>query len=96
MSMGQLIFIGLGIVIALSSFDFSALMKKVQKKVHEVDIPNLIPSPSPVAPVIETKDSLVEIVQKWQQFKDACEENKLTEAVTKLDEIFPMLIKVEK
>jgi hypothetical protein len=94
--MGQLIFIGLGIIMVLSSIDFSALFKKVQNKVHKVDIPNLMPSPSPATPVIETKDSLVEIVQKWQQFKDACEENKLTEAVTKLDEIFPMLIKVEK
>jgi hypothetical protein len=96
MSTGQLIFLGLGIILTLSSIDFSALLKKVQNKAHGVNIPNLTPSPSPVAPVIETKDSLVEIVQKWQQLKDACQENKLTEAVTKLDEIFPVLIKVEK
>jgi hypothetical protein len=94
MSTGQLIFLGLGIIVILSSFDFSSLLKKVQNKVHEVDIPNIIPHPAPT-PIIE-KNNLVEIIQKWQSLKDACEENKLTEAVTKLDEIFPMLIKVDK
>lgn len=95
MSTGQIIFLGLGIVIILSSFDFSSLLKKLEKKANEIDIPNIIPTPAPVAP-INTKDNLVEIVQKWQSLKDACEENNLSEAVTKLDEIFPMLIKVDK
>ena len=95
MSTGQIIFLGLGIVIILSSFDFSSLLKKLEKKANEIDIPNIIPAPAPVAPV-NTKDNLVEIVQKWQVLKDACEENNLSEAVTKLDEIFPMLIKVDK
>jgi hypothetical protein len=92
MSTGQIIFLGLGIVLILSSFDFSSLLKRLEKKANEIDIPNIIPAPSPV----NTKDNLVEIVQKWQVLKDACEENNLSEAVTKLDEIFPMLIKVDK
>jgi hypothetical protein len=92
MSTGQIIFLGLGIVLVLSSFDFSSLLKRLEKKANEIDIPNIIPAPSPV----NTKDNLVEIVQKWQVLKDACEENNLSEAVTKLDEIFPMLIKVDK
>ena len=93
MSTGQIIFLGLGIVLILSSFDFSSLLKKIEKKASEIDIPNI--TPAPIAPV-GTKDNLVEIVQKWQSFKDACEENNLSEAVITLDEIFPMLIKVDK
>jgi len=98
MSMGQLIFLGLGVIVILSSFDFSSLLKRLEKKASEIDIPNIIPTPAP-APVpvpVNTKDNLVEIVQKWQVLKDACEENNLSEAVIKLDEIFPMLIKVDK
>ena len=93
MSTGQIIFLGLGIVIILSSFDFSSLLKKIQQKANNIDIPNI--APAPVVPV-DTKDNLVEIVQKWQSFKDACEENNLSEAVITLDQIFPMLIKVDK
>jgi hypothetical protein len=93
MSTGQIIFLGLGIIVILSSFDFSSLLKKLEKKANETDIPNI--TPAPIAPV-NTKDNLVEIVQKWQSFKDACEENNLSEAVITLDEIFPMLIKVDK
>ena len=97
MSTGQLIFLGLGIVIILSSFDFSSLLKRLENKANKIDIPNIIPSPNPTPVVpVNTKDNLVEIVQKWQTLKDACEENNLSEAVTKLDEIFPMLIKVDK
>ena len=97
MSTGQIIFLGLGIIIILSSFDFSSLLKKIQQKANNIDIPDITPSPAP-APIVpvDTKDNLVEIVQKWQALKDACEENNLSEAVTKLDEIFPMLIKVDK
>jgi hypothetical protein len=97
MSTGQIIFLGLGIVMILSAFDFSSLLKKIQQKANNIDIPNITPSPAP-APIVpvDTKDNLVEIVQKWQVLKDACEENNLSEAVTKLDEIFPMLIKVDK
>jgi hypothetical protein len=93
MSTGQIIFLGLGIVMILSAFDFSSLLKKIQQKANNIDIPNI--APAPITPV-DTKDNLVEIVQKWQSFKDACEENNLSEAVITLDEIFPMLIKVDK
>lgn len=97
MSTIQIIFLGLGIIMILSSFDFSSLLKKIEQKANNIDIPNITPTPVPV-PItpVDTKDNLVEIVQKWQLFKDACEENNLSEAVTKLDEIFPMLIKVDK
>jgi hypothetical protein len=96
MSTGQIIFLSLGIIVILSSFDFSSLLKRLEKKASEIDIPNIIPTPAPSPTPVETKDNLVEIVQKWQVLKDACEENSLNEAVIKLDEIFPMLIKVDK
>jgi hypothetical protein len=96
MSTGQMIFLGLGLAVILSSFDFSSLLKKLEKKASEIDIPNITPTPVPSPTPVETKDNLVEIVQKWQVLKDACEENSLNEAVIKLDEIFPMLIKVDK
>ena len=89
MSTAQIILSVLGVIIILSSIDFSSLLNKLEKKVKETDI--VIPSHS-----ITRKDNLVDIVQKWQVLKDACKESNLTEAVTKLDEIFPMLIKVDK
>jgi hypothetical protein len=92
MSTGPIIFLSLGIIVILSSFDFSSLLKRLEKKASEIDIPNIIPAPV----AVNTRDNLVEIVQKWQVLKDACEENSLSEAVIKLDEIFPMLIKVDK
>ena len=92
MSTGQIIFLSLGIIVILSSFDFSSLLKRLEKKASEIDIPNIIPAPV----AVNTRDNLVEIVQKWQVLKDACEENSLSEAVIKLDEIFPLLIKVDK
>jgi hypothetical protein len=96
MSTGQIIFLSLGIIVILSSFDFSSLLKRLEKKASEIDIPNIIPAPVPAPVAVNTRDNLVEIVQKWQVLKDACEENSLSEAVIKLDEIFPMLIKVDK
>lgn len=41
-------------------------------------------------------DGFIEIVKMWDNLKDACKKQELTEAVAKLDEIFPVLIKVEK
>lgn len=89
MSTAQIILLGLGAIIILSSFDFSSLLNKIEKKVKETEVIN-----PPI--IITRKDNLVEIVQKWQVLKDACEESNLAEAVIKLDEIFPMLIKVDK
>ena len=89
MSVGQLIFLGLGVAMVLSSLDFSSLLNRIEKKVNKTDVIN-----PPL--IVIRKDNLVEIVQKWQTLKDACLESKLTEAVNKLDEIFPMLIKVDK
>jgi len=83
MSPIQLIILGIGILIVLTSIDFSY-------------IKNAITTSAPAKPLPVTNDELVSIVQKWQALKTSCEKNKLTEASNKLDEIFPMLIKTEK
>jgi xanthine dehydrogenase iron-sulfur cluster and FAD-binding subunit A len=83
MSTAQLIIIGVGVLIALSSIDLSFLIKKLERKVQ--------PSVSK-----EEKNDLIEIVQKWDDLRTICNANGLTEATKKLDEIFPMLIKMDK
>ena len=82
MSTGQIIIMGLGAMIVLSSLDLSSLLNK-------------IPSPSP-APAVKPKNDLIAVVQKWDDLRNVCIINGLTEATAKLDEIFPMLIKVDK
>lgn len=87
MSSGQLIFLGLGVIMILSSVDLSAIYKLAEMKNT-----NIVTPPKTVA----SNDDLILVVTKWSEFKDICVKNNLTEAVTKLDEIFPMLIKVDQ
>lgn len=101
MSTAQVVILGIGILIVLSSVDLSALFNKVKESFkanpdgyQPVPTPKVVPVP-PVAPVQE-KDDLVEVVKKWDDLKDTCESLGLNEAVEKLNEIFPMLIKVDK
>jgi len=82
MSTGQIVIIGLGVIMVLSSLDLSSLFNK-------------IPSSSP-SPAVKPKNDLIAVVQKWDDLRNVCIINGLTEATTKLDEIFPMLIKVDK
>lgn len=85
MSLGQIIFLSLGVVMILSSLDLSSLTKLLEKK-----------APSPAPKEVTSNDDLILVVTKWSEFKDICVKNNLTEAVSKLDEIFPMLIKVDQ
>ena len=97
MSTGQLIILGIGAVIILTSVDFTSLFNSVKNSIPEAPKPTPSPTPKPSAPVVvEEKDDLVKIVKKWDDLKDTCEELGLNEAVEKLNEIFPMLIKVDK
>ena len=86
MSTGQIIIIGLGAMMILSSLDIASLLPKVENK---------IPS-NPVIKPQTPKSDLIAVVQKWDDLKNICVSNGLTEATAKLDEIFPMLIKVDK
>ena len=97
MSTAQIIILGVGVLIVLSSVDLSALFSKVKESLKanpDGYQPKTVTVP-PVSPV-EEKDDLVEVVKKWDDLKDTCESLGLNEAVEKLNEIFPMLIKVNK
>lgn len=96
MSTGQLIILGIGVVIVLTSVDFTSLFNSVKNSIPEVPKPTPVPTPKPSVPIVDDKDDLVEVVKKWDDLKDTCEELGLNEAVEKLNEIFPMLIKVDK
>ena len=94
MSTGQIIILGVGLLIVLSSVDFSSLFKAIKNS-----LPKQNPSIKPVInveAVENSKEDLVEVVKKWDDLKDTCESLGLKEAVDKLNEIFPMLIKVDK
>ena len=84
MSTGQIIIIGLGAIMILSSLDIASLLTKIRSN------PVIKPQPQP------QKSDLIAVVQKWDDLKNICVSNGLTEATAKLDEIFPMLIKVDK
>lgn len=89
MSTGQIIIIGLGAILILSSLDFGSLFKTA--------LENSKPPVKPINPIAPNKTyELVTLVEKWSDLKDACQKNGLTEAVSKLDEIFPTLIKTDK
>src|SRR5687767_9828275 len=45
-------------------------------------------------PVLSTQDKLVTLVADWEDFSRRCIALNLPEVVTKMDEIFPLLLKV--
>jgi len=95
MSTAQIIILGIGVLIVLSSVDLSALFNKVKESFKSN--PKVVPvTPTPPVSPVQEKDDLVEVVKKWDDLKDTCESLGLNEAVEKLNEIFPMLIKVDK
>jgi len=90
MTSAQLIIIAIGALLVITSIDLSQF--KSYLKNSSVPVPK-----EPVKPIDPpAEDGLVSIVQKWKSLKEICEKNNLKEASAKLDEIFPMLIKVEK
>lgn len=90
MSTFQFVLLCVGAFIVLTSFDLTPVWNGLKGLVSRAKLPDV--------PSFETDDNddLIEVVKKWDDLKDACEKNGLTEAVTKLNEIFPVLIKVEK
>jgi hypothetical protein len=101
MSTAQIIILGVGVLIVLTSFDLKSLFNKAKESLkanpdgyQPVPTPKTVTVP-PVSPVQE-KDDLVEVVKKWDDLKETCAVLGLNEAVEKLNEIFPMLIKVDK
>ena len=101
MSTAQVVILGIGVLIVLTSVDLSTLFNKVKDSLKtNPDGYQPVPTPKvntvPPSNPIQEKDDLVEVVKKWDDLKDTCESLGLNEAVEKLNEIFPMLIKVDK
>lgn len=90
MSTFQFVLLCVGAFIVLTSFDLTPIWNGLKGLVSRAKLPDT-PSFD-----VDNDDDLIEVVKKWDDLKDACEKNGLTEAVTKLNEIFPVLIKVEK
>lgn len=101
----QYLILAVGTLLVLTTVDLAAIGRKAISIFRSVEgaivnipaphIPDLhIPSPKPT-PVVPTshEHGLVELVQQWESLKQSCIDNNLTDAVEKLDEIFPTLIK---
>ena len=88
MNPGQLIIVGIGVLILLSGIDFSSLLNIFSKKT----ITTITPTKNETIP----NDSLISVVSKWDDLQKTCQKLGLKEAEAKLNEIFPMLIKVNK
>lgn len=97
MSILQIIIIAIGVLIVLSSFDFNSIKQYLTQNKPTPQPQVVTPPVAPVkVEVVNHKDDLVQVVQKWDDLKDTCDQLGLKEAVDKLNEIFPMLIKVDK
>lgn len=102
MSFIQILFLVIGVFFVITSIDFS----KIKNFFISIKIPKIFTSNSEYKPdnfdidipaePTEYAPDLIDVVKKWSNFKDVCLELGLKEAVDKLDEIFPILIKVEK
>jgi hypothetical protein len=89
----QFILLAIAAFITLTSFDLKPLFSAIKSKLSSIKVPDKIDFPTEVVGADE--DNLIDVVKKWDALKDACEAQGLTEAVSKLNEIFPVLIKVE-
>lgn len=90
----QFVLLCVGGIIVLTSFDLTPVWNAVKLAVSKVV--NRKQTGVETVLFATSEDPLIEIVKKWDALKDSCEQEGLTEAVAKLNEIFPMLIKVDK
>ena len=100
MSTFEFVLLCVGAFIVLTSFDLTPIWNFVKNKVSSIKVPSIPDSSVTTVPDVSPKvwtseDPLIDIVKKWNALKDSCESEGLTEAVAKLNEIFPVLIKVE-
>jgi hypothetical protein len=91
MSTFQFMLLAFGAFIVMTGFDWSKIGSVVQ---------NMTPDTKSLKNAVYNRDGgsddLVEVVKKWDDLKETCQKHGLTEAVEKLNEIFPVLIKVDK
>lgn len=90
MSTFQFVLLCIGAFIVLTNFDLTPIFSGLKRLVSRAKLPDVTSFD------VDSNDDLIEVVKKWDDLKAACENNGLTEAVAKLNEIFPVLIKVEK
>ena len=86
-----------GALILLTSFDLSPVWNVIKGLASRVKTPQTPPLKSEDDHLIENEydNDLLDVVKKWNDLRIVCEKLDLTEAVNKLDEIFPVLIKVD-
>lgn len=54
---------------------------------------SLEPNTKPVVPpAVNVPPSMVELVTMWEELHEGCDENHLSEACAKLDEVWPLLL----
>lgn len=98
MSTMQLVIAGIGVLIFFSGTDLSKIKSTIKNYIPTIPANPIAPATPTVqpAPSIDDSGELVDVVKKWDDLKDTCEGLGLKEAVDKLNEIFPLLIKADK
>ena len=94
MSTFEFVLLCVGAFIVLTSFDLTPIWNFVKNKVSSVKMPT-VEDLSIGSDAVEAEDPLIDIIIKWSALKDSCEAEGLTDAVNRLNEIFPVLIKPE-
>lgn len=89
----QISFLVLGVFLVLLSFKDAVFgfLGPLFKNDETINKPSVI-----IKPEIESDTDLTNIVAKWETLSDACKDAGLSEAYQKLQEVFPMLIKIYK
>lgn len=96
----QFLMVGAAAFLMFTSFDLKPAFEVLKSMFYKL-IPSKATAKEGLSVVYDEnsesdKDDLIDIVRKWDSLRDACEKSGLNDAVVKLDEIFPVLIKVEK
>lgn len=75
-----------------SSINYSKIVNSVMNLIP-MPKPRPAPTPEPIDPVVPEPEevSFLEIVDSWHTLRSQCEAYGLTEAVEKIDEVFPLL-----
>jgi hypothetical protein len=100
----QYLILAVGVLLILSNINISAIGRaainfgnSIKNVFSHIPTPHM---PDIKIPQVNFPDNhehgLVELVQQWETLKQSCIDNNLTDAVKKLDEIFPTLIKPQE
>ena len=87
----QWIFIAVGALLVVPG-----LWPVLKRLISNVEVPDIIPNGPPHGPHDDHEDCLRELVDKWEDLADCCHDCGVHDACNKLEEVFPMLIKVKE